>query len=119
VPIFSDAWSKLTLEYIGLPGSVSYVNVPEDPLIVVAEEQELLVLHLRMFVSHMGHMLFFGLLYQSAPWSWCRYIEGNPRSIPVVLDEMRRFWRVVLSLEASEDKVLQGLSKRLLFKASV
>ena len=115
--MFRQSWSRESLGYVGLAEAVPDTQVmPRGPAEELTEAQELLLLHLELFVSHVGELFYFSLLRQSPPWSWIRYGEGLPGSRELVLQDMKDFWNVVATLESSRDAATKGYSKRLCFK---
>ena len=120
LPVLGDSWSVQNLQYIGFLGSVPPVPVPlfDEGLIDgdVTEEQDLLTLHFRLFLSHVANLMLFSVLHQSPPWQWVLYLAGGGSTRRQVLDRMQAFWELVLRLEASADPLEQSFSKLLQFK---
>jgi len=120
-PVVISSWSAASLQYIGIDSAVLAVPVPLYDVIGqdgLSEEQDLLVLHLRLFISHIGQLLTFALLHQTPPWQWVLYLEGTAGGRTRTLTGMRRFWDLVISLEESTISIEQGFAKLLTLKES-
>ena len=115
-PVLDDAWSHSALSFVGFSTAVPFIDVPDvagSGLIDGTEDAQLLMLHFRLFLAHLGQLILFSMQHLSPPWSWVRYLENAPNSRKIVLARMKEFWSMVLALESSVERVHVGYAKQL------
>lgn len=82
LPVVRDSWCADALLYIGLDQQIEMFDAPLlDMSPDMTDEQELLYLHLRLVMSHVGQLLLYVVLPQSPPQCFINVLDPNTRSV--------------------------------------
>ena len=120
IPMVRKSWSRSSLEFIGLEETLPFpVPALGDYPGEVSEEQDLLFLHLRLFISHLGQLIAFAFLHQGPLFEWVRLLDERPSIKRCILARMRTFWELVQTLEESSVRLELGFAKQLHFKVAL
>jgi hypothetical protein len=107
----STTWTRLSL--------TSVVGEAPVPLLgdstAESEDERLLTIHVRLTMGALRHMLGYGRLPQSPPWSFVRllYCQTGGKACSSILGELRAFWSITVYLETSHDRFHLELADQL------
>ncbi len=115
-PALRDSFDPAKLDFVGLSETVSPIlaplcNLPEE----AGELQTLLVLHVRLAMGCMKHMLLYQIMPRSPPWCFCRLLSTDAGERQEQLATLKSMWQLTLELERSQEPFVSRLLKQMPF----